>query len=113
MNINKEIKNVMVSIKDTNDENTKNLLKKRLGVMKFIKTAFMEYLTDTENFENILAFKNAESIATVEVARNLLTISSTLLTGSVKTVSRVPLSFSPAMASTPILITPANSIAGF
>ena len=60
MNINKEIKNVMVSIKDTNDENTKNLLKKRLGVMKFIKTAFMEYLTDTENFENILAFRNAE-----------------------------------------------------
>ena len=61
MNINKEIKNIMVSIKDTNDENTKNLLKKRLGVMKFIKTAFMEYLTDTENFENILAFRNAEN----------------------------------------------------
>ena len=61
MNNNKEIKNVMVSIKDTNDENTKNLLKKRLGVMKFIKTAFMEYLTDTENFENILAFRNAEN----------------------------------------------------
>ena len=60
MNINKEIKNIMVSIKDTNDENTKNLLKKRLGVMKFIKTAFMEYLTDTENFENILTFKNAD-----------------------------------------------------
>lgn len=61
MNINKEIKNIMVSIKDTNDENRKNLLKKRLGVMKFIKTAFMEYLTDTENFENILAFRNAEN----------------------------------------------------
>lgn len=61
MNINKEIKNIMVSIKDTNDENTKNLLKKRLGVMKFIKTAFMEYLTDAENFENILAFRNAEN----------------------------------------------------
>lgn len=61
MNINKEIKNIMVSIKDTNDENIKNLLKKRLGVMKFIKTAFMEYLTDPENFENILAFKNTEN----------------------------------------------------
>jgi len=58
MNINKEIKNVMVSIKDTNDENTKEVLKKRLGVMKFIKTAFMEFLTDTTNFEKILKFKN-------------------------------------------------------
>ena len=58
MNINKEIKNVMVSIKDTNDENIKEVLKKRLGVMKFIKTAFMEFLTDTTNFEKILKFKN-------------------------------------------------------
>ncbi len=60
MNINKEIKNVMVSIKDTNDENTKEVLKKRLGVMKFIKTAFMEFLTDTTNFEKILGFKNSD-----------------------------------------------------
>lgn len=61
MNINKEIKNVMVSIKDASDENTKNLLKKRLGVMKFIKTAFMEFLTDTENFNKILGFKNSDN----------------------------------------------------
>ena len=61
MNINKEIKNVMVSIKDTNDENTKEVLKKRLGVMKFIKTAFMEFLTDTTNSEKILGFKNSDN----------------------------------------------------
>ncbi len=62
MNINKEIKNVMVSIKDTNDENTKDILKKRLGVMKFIKTAFMEFLTNDVNFDKILKFKNAENM---------------------------------------------------
>ena len=60
MNINKEIKNVMVSIKDATNESTKEVLKKRLGVMKFIKTAFMEFLTNSENFKQIMEFKNED-----------------------------------------------------
>ena len=56
-------------------------------------------------------FKNAAPEATVAVARNLLNISSIFLTGSVSRVSKVPLSFSPAVTSIAGYMAPISTLA--
>ena len=56
MNINEIIKSTMKDYVGTKDE----LTKKTLAVQKLIKTAFMEYLTNDSNFDNLFRLSDSD-----------------------------------------------------